>query len=347
VFSTNIPKQKGKSQVRSTSGLQDELENSAPVKLNDARPESSALVNKNALADSSSRVTQLAALQQTANQSPYHQKSEEQVQSIYPLDTSPTMQGSGEVIQGMFATGARAIGRVGMRQVGQQVRGTVTAAGPRASAGASSAGGMVGKVFTGIGVANAGVETYKAFKDEKTDGKHAEKGGKMALAAAGGAFGRFGVIGNAASAISAAGKADVSSAPGFFGFPKASPDAANGAAAPAATPTEAAGPGMLDTAKAVTGHATDGPEAILHGMEVTSAAFGKLFPQVYQAAGQSKALKFLKFLPTAGIPLADAKTFAGNLIENQVPIEEFLKKQNQKLGKYDPNELFQQFDPNA
>ena len=347
VFSPNIPKQEGKSQGRSPKGVQEELENSAPVKWNDARSKSLGIVEKNALADSSSRVTQLVALQQTADQSFYHQKSEARIHSNDPLDTSPATQGSEEVIQGMFARGASTLARGAMRQVGQQVRGTVTAAAPRASAGASSSAGMVGKLLTGVGVANAGVETYKAFKDEKSDGKYLQKGGNMAMAAAGGAFGRFGVVGNAVSAISAAGKADISSVPGFFGFPQASQDPATGAPVPNATPTESTGPSMLDPIKTVTAHATDGPEAILHGMEVTSAAFEKFFPQVYQVAGKSKTLKFLKYLPTVGIPLADVKTFAGNLIENQVPIEEFLEKQNQKMGGLDPEELFQQFGSGA
>jgi hypothetical protein len=366
VFSPQIPKQEGKSQVRTNSVLKEEQENSVSLKWNDARPELSGMAEKSTRVGSSNRVTQLVALQQTANQSSYHQKFEEQVQPDAP---STAIQGSGEVIQGMFARGARTGGRV-LRQLEPQVRGTFTAAGqggarmatkmppiagplvptavaPGASAAGSSSGGLLGKLLTGVGIANAGVETYKAYNDESTNGNLAKKGGKMAMAAAGGAFGRFGMVGNAVSAYGASGKADFSSIPGFLGFPQTAQDTANGAAAPTATPTEAAGSGMLDSVKAVTSHATDGPEAVLHGMEGTRAAFEKFLPQVGQAAEKSKTLKLLKHLPAAGIALADVKTFAGNLIDNRGSMQEFFEKHNKNTEGVDHEEMLRQFGSSA
>lgn len=364
VFSPQNSKQEGKSQVRSNSGLKEEHENSVSQKWNDARPEHSGIVEKNTLVDSSNRVTQLASLQKTANQSNYHQKFEEQVQ---PAPPSTVNQGSGEVIQGMFARGAARLGGRLLQQAGPQVRGTFTAAGqgaarmapkmpavggplvpaavapaaaaPGASAGASSSGGLLGKLLTGVGIANAGVETYKAYNDKDTDGDNLKKGGKMAMAAAGGAFGRLGMVGNVVSAYGAAGKADFSSFPGFLGFPQTAQDPANGTPAPTVTPTEAAEPSTFDRVKAVTSHSTDGPEAVLHGMEGTRAIVEKFLPQVSQVAEKSKPLKIIKNLTAAGIALADVKTFTGNLIDNEAPIQGFLEKHNKNISGLDNEEI--------
>lgn len=252
-----------------------------------------------------------------------------------------------------------------VRQVAPQVRGTFTSAGEAgsklaskmppitgpvmptpmstgisSSSGASNGGRLLGKLFTGVGIANAGYETYKAYNDEETDGKFTEKGKNIALSAAGGAFGRLSVLGNVVSAYKAASKSNTNSVPEFFGIQKDAQNEVNTVTSSSVTPADSS---MFDKVKALTSHATDGPESLLHGMEVTSAAFSKFFPQVYQVAEKSKALKFLKFLPTVGIPLADIKTFAGNLIEKQKPIGEFIEKHYTKESADRIQESYMQF----
>ena len=335
----------------------------------DTKTDANPTSKTQSIADESTQVAQLAALQKKADTSSKSPQLLHLTHLPEKVDIESSKAGEKKVVQRhpMLARAAGISARA-VRQVAPQVRGTFTSAseagsklaskmpsitGPvmptpmstgisssTSSSGASNGGRLLGKLFTGVGIANAGYETYKAYNDEKTDGKFTEKGKNIALSAAGGAFGRLSVLGNVVSAYNAASKSNTNSVPEFFGIQKDAQNEVNSVTSSSLTPADLS---MFDKVKALTSHTTDGPESLLHGMEVTSAAFSKFFPQVYQVAEKSKALKFLKFLPTVGIPLADIKTFAGNLIENQKPIGEFIEKHYTKESADRIQESYMQF----